>query len=631
MADKLWDDLELAEAWAAETRDRLSPESPIAILRLREIRSAAGALVVRYGFRVVPAVAAASELAAPAFAMRSDVDGLLFREAPYGGKAMPSTSSAFELAPPQIAGVQPLYQIAEGWSGVRLGVVYGKDELGVVPAETAKTLWWQAPEHAVQFRAAGAGGSPSAGLPGAFRARAISSLRPATGRPPMPAEAELAATLEPDGEAAWKPVLPGSLHCTLIGNRSGAMLSLRHHLIRQSRPGGEVLVSGSVPVQHRVPRPVPLLEDSRAVATVDANPFADVLFAGPPEARLTLTLADPRSAHGLIDPSWDGSLTFAAVSVPAATTWKLAGSIAVGGVALELAEQPSAAASTSLRLSVAAANKPALARVLGSQPAGAVVTFSVRANPAAATGGLVQTMSFPLRMKTPNAGPLPLQPFFVNFEDPAYNRQLASATASESALIKVGEQVPLARLAADRKDYNADSVIAIRWNWLEAPPANAPAVTLKLTRKDKSGIPEPIPVGTTAPAAKLLVMVPLAASGFPLSPGDVVQVELEFQTNPVQRIRLDLNIVARSVLPAAPSAFALLRANAARSQVECVRFAWSPQAARIELVSAEDLDTDVVRRRAVFQWSDTSRTGSFAKGDYRVQKIAAGGATHQTF
>jgi hypothetical protein len=53
---------------------------------------------------------------------------------------------------------------------------------------------------------------------------------------------------------------------------------------------------------------------------------------------------------------------------------------------------------------------------------------------------------------------------------------------------------------------------------------------------------------------------------------------------------------------------------------------WNPAASRIELVSSEDLKTQVVRRRAVFKWQDSMR--SDMNGKYAVQKIAQTGSTH---
>ena len=88
---------------------------------------------------------------------------------------------------------------------------------------------------------------------------------------------------------------------------------------------------------------------------------------------------------------------------------------------------------------------------------------------------------------------------------------------------------------------------------------------------------------------------------------------------------LTLEVVADPVAPTPEAAFALLRRVAAGPAVECVRFAWSPQAARVELVNPDDLLKPVVRRRAAFRWLDILRARRTAS--YAVQKVAATGST----
>ena len=100
-----------------------------------------------------------------------------------------------------------------------------------------------------------------------------------------------------------------------------------------------------------------------------------------------------------------------------------------------------------------------------------------------------------------------------------------------------------------------------------------------------------------------------------------------FKTRLVE-ISLKLAIVRESVTPVTSSAYGLLRwqEGTIGSAVECVRFAWGPEASRIELVNPEDLRTEIVRRRAVFQWTDTIRPGTVQ--GYAIQKIAPNGSTH---
>jgi hypothetical protein len=91
-------------------------------------------------------------------------------------------------------------------------------------------------------------------------------------------------------------------------------------------------------------------------------------------------------------------------------------------------------------------------------------------------------------------------------------------------------------------------------------------------------------------------------------------------------VQLSLPIVAKPVTPVPEAGYALLRKNPDDESVECVRFAFSPAATRIELLDPNDLHRQIVRRRATFQWRDTVRAGR--KYSYAVQKVTTGGSTH---
>lgn len=66
--------------------------------------------------------------------------------------------------------------------------------------------------------------------------------------------------------------------------------------------------------------------------------------------------------------------------------------------------------------------------------------------------------------------------------------------------------------------------------------------------------------------------------------------------------------------------------GAAPARVGCVRFAWGPPAARIELTNPDDLTKEVVRRRAVFHWIDVGRAGRAER--YALQKLTHTSPTH---
>ncbi|NJL49303.1 MAG: LamG domain-containing protein, partial [Leptolyngbyaceae cyanobacterium SM2_5_2] len=354
---------DLSQQWALETHRRLAPESTIAVLRFREIQAAPGEvqpgqapLVTRYRFQVL-AVPQPAPLAKRMFALRSDVRQRRSRSGHFGGSTMPLLPHPIELAPPQTTGVQPLYlepsdhgtgngtgDFTQHWpwglSGLRLSVQYSALQqplLGSTPGDTVPpTLWWQAPNYAVQYRSAGPAQPelPTAGLPPYYRPGAIKTLLPVLPTLPMPGAASLVSSLglsthgatnaeEASGAPpAWQPILPGHLRYLLTGDRPGAMMVIRNQLLKQVLAANEpLLVSGSVPVQHRVPRPVALppntpldkalqpwasyFEPRRNLLATTA-PTDEAFFAdcgGRPAQRLRLQMQSPQA--GAIAPAWD--------------------------------------------------------------------------------------------------------------------------------------------------------------------------------------------------------------------------------------------------------------------------------------------------------------------------------------
>jgi hypothetical protein len=114
------------------------------------------------------------------------------------------------------------------------------------------------------------------------------------------------------------------------------------------------------------------------------------------------------------------------------------------------------------------------------------------------------------------------------------------------------------------------------------------------------------------------------------TPGERLRLVLHVDSGPVKPTvaQLDITIVAAPVIPATEAAYALLRRQVAgdRTYVECVRFAWGPDAQRVELVNPADLRTEVVRRRAVFQLVDSTRPDR--EEAYTIQKLSQTGSTH---
>jgi hypothetical protein len=130
----------------------------------------------------------------------------------------------------------------------------------------------------------------------------------------------------------------------------------------------------------------------------------------------------------------------------------------------------------------------------------------------------------------------------------------------------------------------------------------------------------------------------------PLSPGETLVLTLKLAGTPPAppppiavaippdfTLSLNLPIVAEPVNPVPEAGYALLRGSAPSGKtpdsfLECVRFAFSPDASRIELIDPNDLRRQNVRRRAVFLWRDTPRVGRSCV--YAIQKITTGGSTH---
>ena len=640
----------------------------------------------------------------------------------------------------------------------------------------------------------------------------------------------------------WQPVLPGALRFLLLGARAGAMMALRHQLLRQSLgKNGEsmgVMVSGSIPVQHRVPRPVPLpanrpddrahalqtwasyfepatnalvtsapadeaffapaglaftLTETTLQAVKAAKPTLDLtkvaapdvlnrpiagldalrgtlhdklgdpvasevlpLFARlaersygagvvkfrctaqtrgafkeagfDPEAepykrfawnavdglpfdrfsqlatefklletlqqlqteklmdsvqagafvsvvyeltrqrfgagRVELTLSEP--AFGEIGREWTGNLAFRAkpghelddptpfdrwqIDLSAELddrrlVWKLTPDPASGAVAAELV-------GVEIDRSDGAVNSPAespaqtLNRWVAGRSTGDTLLLEARITPKGSTDGFAQVLRFLLRFVEKDVLPLPLGPAFIHFEDPEYNRLLATPAAHASAIVAEGvgstQEVHTVTLAADRKRYNADSMLYLRYDWDD----ERKNVDAELSLERVSGeVVEPLrwngddsqsvqPANLTQislSALRLAKKVEGAAANDPFPSvgwrqGDVLQMTLKVL--PEVKIQLRVAIVQEPVEPSPEAGYALLRQQTvdAKEEVECTRFAFGPRPARIDLVSADDLRLEIVRRRAVFQWIDAARPGASAA--YVVQKIAMNGSTH---
>lgn len=306
-------------------------------------------------------------------------------------------------------------------------------------------------------------------------------------------------------------------------------------------------------------------------------------------------------------------------------------------------------------------NLSALKDQLALLAAGSTLSIQARVKPKPDANGLddgfQQSLSFALRLTSDRTLPLPLRPQFLQFEDPEYNRQLASPTAHSSTQITVPSPGGLTklislRLATDRREYNPDSLLTWRYDWADTEPSPAsnlgqidavfPARALQIKRIRKGGeallsLPSSSPTNLNTGVVYQLSLSQLTQSdrgatpvaSAVLQPNDILQLTLQlFQDEDATQLShvlvLAVNIVANPVQPVPNAAYGLLRQNLDGS-VECVRFAWGVIPDRVDLVNPNDLKTEIVRRRALFRWSDTKRPQHNVK--YGVQKITQTGST----
>ncbi|WNG48139.1 hypothetical protein F0U60_31360 [Archangium minus] len=706
-ASYIWEGADAAQAraaalsWARENHRRLTPESPIAVVRFREVyaprqtgSASESALVTAYAFSFVPDLDRPGGLTRRVLKLRSPPAHLRFREGHFGGHTLPEALRAPELAPPQVTGLQPLYLTARpasvspaepsqrwpwGYSALSATVQYTQGQDGVTgtvgDSPDGCVLWWQALQHHVQFRSASAADGPTAGLPALYRARAIKALLPVLPTPRLPRlnPRRLLNTADPQPLKRWQPVLPGAVRHTLVGARSGAMLAMRAQLVRQglnpaldAEQAGTSMVSGSVPVQHRVPRPVPLPENNDDSPGEALRPWASrfeaargVLATPSPsdeayfteeaggEHRLKLSLVEPR--HGAITATWAGDLVLASLTEPggAFADWTVTLEVALDGQVFSFgAAEPLELGLYRFRL---ASGMEELTRRLSP---GQVLSVQARIGRRVGMPGFTQTLSYPLRVVDPQARPLPLEPVFLHFEDPEYNRSLASTTKRASQIVKTkqGSEENLQRilrtvtLATDRGEYDPTARISLRHDWEDDD--TSVLARLSFQRVGVGGVARPLTlrhngedVASVELAPKELFSLSLldlreGSSPSGLAPGEALLLKLSIpRTGRVAEptdVSLTVGISAEPVTPVPEAAYALLRRQqppgANDEQVECARFAWAPEPARVELICPDDLRTEVVRRRAVFHWTDTVRVGTLR--GYAVQKVTGSGSTH---
>ncbi|AXA37947.1 OmpA family protein [Rhizobium leguminosarum] len=267
--------------WAIELLSQIAPDSPVAVIRLRQTAQqpvdGSAQVAVNYAYLLATPLTPAP-VDPPPLPLRSPVIDIHFAEGQYGGTTVPKLLP-FENAPPQIAGVQPIYSEnlpsevrpvdRKRLSALRLAVrnlaetsraVVGA---GIDPAAGASTarLWWQALSSHAAYETEG---QQRRLLPKGFRAGARGAWLSAPPRLSGPDLKTLPLTPEPpspDSKAParilqWQPVMPQGMDVILSGSRAGAPMALRVLTATQTPANGTITPSGSIVVEQRMPRPV---------------------------------------------------------------------------------------------------------------------------------------------------------------------------------------------------------------------------------------------------------------------------------------------------------------------------------------------------------------------------------------
>jgi hypothetical protein len=377
--------------------------------------------------------------------------------------------------------------------------------------------------------------------------------------------------------------------------------------------------------------------DPENLLAVGLNPLGTAFIA--PKADDLKNQPDQRSVgllnppDGVIPPTWDGTLKFA-IKDQSASSWRMSVQLETAGRAVAFVQKSAPAQDVWVPGDINALNS-----LLATLQHGDQVNVTIGLEYLGATltvHGYSQKLAFPLLASKQGQLPLPLEPVFTVFEDPEYNRALVSDTASSEGIFVDASVAPAVahriRLALDRREYNPNSGFYAVYIDGAALPLAAASLLIQAIPQD--GVARDLTIVKVAQATLTTeqnVTALYTARGIAPVAGDSLSCTLyasdpdpqgHFSTPPIVTVRVQ--IVAAPVTPAPQASYALFRKNG--NAVECLRFAWSPAATRIELVNPDDLRGETVRRRAIFAWFATDRPGRTTQ--YAVQKAASGGSTH---
>ena len=490
--------------WAIETHKRLAFDSPVAILRIRYVKTVKGdtaslapvnpVVFTDYEFARVNIVRPEIPLSG-SFPRKDAVERLSFPDGQYGGAPSKRNLKPFQVASPQVRGFEPLF-VGQGlassfnWrhgfsaASVSTRITSG----GIGHGELSSSVYWHGLQHNVQYLSAVPGQFEKL-LPTNFNAPTVKGYLSATPNRPV--------TKSPQAEASKQSVLPGLYKTIVSGIRPGVPFMFKSNLGSSEHADSQRPVwANGIPVQHRAPRPTSIARNviqGQATANrtwgsfysleqtpiklceVSTKPYDNAFLhlAAPMELglRLAKTSLSNNTKDGTIQMPWDGYLEFEITSshgisadeiVEGTKKWKSSLSFVFDEIEIPI---ETGFEKKGNRLTIQATKSVAskISTVLAGNLSGAVVhvaVFLMRIEPESSNKqNYVQRLNFSLRTTTSTSVPLPIRPAYIQFEDPQYNRLLASETKkNESAFYLDGDsRSHVVVFTVDRHEYNPGS------------------------------------------------------------------------------------------------------------------------------------------------------------------------------
>ena len=401
--------------------------------------------------------------------------------------------------------------------------------------------------------------------------------------------------------------------------------------------------------------PTLILHGPRA-ARPGTGPHTDGLSRAPRSAWATLLqVASP--ASGLIDPSWNGAISFEAAPSTGIENWRIRKAEARIDHALFSAEVRESALSAPITtLQNIQTGETLRSAALSAKPATPVEVLLEVETDAEDGSSLIRQLRFELLTAGTGFG-LTEAPVYLRFDDAEYNDRLGGLAKMDFAPVPEASASEMV-FAADRSDVRPDDrlelALGLRYDGIaEADQrvfeegARVPLFEGKeielfaVRRRTINGISVPqnlrLPNVSNVTAPTLVRGLSLQndlnlEDGSPglLLPKDQFELTIKVASRPI--LKLTFDVVDTPLLPINPSGIAQLRLfeeNAKPADrdlsLNAPLYANSPPATIVEIVDPRDLLDGVVRRRAIYQW----RSFAPRSHQYRnaLQKFAASGAT----